>query len=227
MERLLVLCSSCLLLATSVAQQNPEAQGSGSRPKLAVQATAPYALPAGTVVKMRLEAGVTTAANKPGDTFSGRVTEDIFYQGRVVVPVGSSVRGTVTKVDEKRRIKGRSVLELRPEYVTLPDGSRYVLVASISGTDQQSGTKVDNEGRIKSASMDKRDKIEIAAATGGGAGFGALVAHSGKGALIGAVIGGGAAVGYWLSKTKSASLAAGTEITMELSRPMALTAVGD
>ncbi|MBI2683504.1 MAG: TrbI/VirB10 family protein [Acidobacteriales bacterium] len=225
MKRLLVVGCALLLGPAAIAQQNTETRESGSRPQLSVQATAPYALPAGTVVKMRLETGVTTASNKPGDTFTGRVTEDLYYQGKVVVPVGSSIQGSVTKVDEKRRIKGRSILELRPEYVTLPDGSRYVMVAGVTGTD--AGTKVDNEGRILAPSIDKRDKIEMAVATGGGAGFGALVAHSGKGALIGAVIGGGAAVGYWLSKTKSASLPAGTEITMELSRPMALTAVGD
>jgi hypothetical protein len=41
------------------------------------------------------------------------------------------------------------------------------------------------------------------------------------------MIGGGAAVAYWLSKTKSASVTAGTEMVMELARPMTMTATGD
>jgi hypothetical protein len=67
----------------------------------------------------------------------------------------------------------------------------------------------------------------MAAGTGGGALMGGLIARSGKGTLVGAILGGGAAVGYWLSKTKSATLTAGTEIVMELARPMTMQANGD
>jgi hypothetical protein len=133
----------------------------------------------------------------------------------------------VTKVDQKRRYRGRPVLELRPEVVTLPNGDKYNIVAVLTETDPETGTKVDSEGKIKGSGIDRTDKIQMVAGTAGGAGFGALVAHSGKGALIGAMVGGGAALGYWLSKRKSASIEAGSEIMMELSRPMTLNAVGD
>jgi hypothetical protein len=176
---------------------------------------------------MKLETGVSTAVNKVGDSFAGRVTEDVNFDGNTVIPVGSSIKGTVTKVDEKRRYKGRPVLELRPEQVTLPNGDKYNIVAVLSSTERGTGTKVDSEGRIVGSGIDRRDKVEMAAGTAGGAGFGALVAHSGKGTLIGAMVGGGAAVGYWLSKRKSASIEAGSEIVMELSRPLSLTAAGD
>ena len=46
----------------------------------------------------------------------------------------------------------------------------------------------------------------------------------GKGVVIGGLIGATATVTHWLSKKNSAMLPAGTELTMELSRPMALTA---
>ena len=179
-------------------------------------------LPAGTVVKMKLETPLSTAVNHAGDEFAGRVTEDVSLAGKVVIPVGSSVRGKVTRADEKRRYKGRPVLELRPESVTTPNGEVYNMVAVVVKTDKESGTKVDGEGRVLGSGMDRRDKIEIAAGTGAGLGIGAL-AGGGKGSLVGAMIGGGGAVVYWLTKHKNANLLAGTEIMMELDRPMALT----
>jgi len=55
-----------------------------------------------------------------------------------------------------------------------------------------------------------------------GTGIGAAVGGF-KGAMIGGAIGGGATVIHWLTKTKTAEVRPGTEIIMELSRPMALT----
>lgn len=223
MKKMISLAICGLLSASPVSF----AQTTTARPALTAPTPAGNALPSGTVIKMKLETGVSTAVSKVGDGFTGRVTEDVVHNGATVIPVGASIAGTLTKVDEKRRYKGRPVLEMRPETVTLPNGEKYNLNAVITGTERGSGVKVDNEGRIKGGGMERRDKLEIAGGSGAGALVGGLSAQSAKGTLIGAVIGGGAAVGYWLSKHKSASLAAGTEIMMELSRPMALTEAGD
>lgn len=184
-------------------------------------------LPTGTVVKMKLETALSTSTNKAGDQFAGRVTEDVAYQGKTVIPVGSSIHGRVVRVSEPRRYKGLPTLELHPEEVTLPQGDKYTLTAIVADTSRGSKTSVDDEGRIKGQGMNGRDKLEIAAGAGVGAGMGALIGRSGTGTLVGAAVGGGAAVIYWLSKRKSASLAPGTEIIMELSRPMAMNTASD
>jgi len=184
-------------------------------------------LPAGTIIRMKLETGVSTAVNKVGDSFAGRVTEDVNFSGTTVIPVGSSISGTVTKVDEKRRYRGRPTLELRPEVVTLPNGDKYNIVATLSATDPETGTHVNDEGRIVGSGIDRTDKMQMIGGGAGGAAFGGIVARSGKGAVVGAILGGGAAVGYWLSKKKSASIEAGSEIVMELNRTLSLSAVGD
>jgi hypothetical protein len=185
------------------------------------------ALPTGTAVKMKLETALSTSTNKAGDQFAGRVTEDVAFQGKTVIPVGSSIHGRVVHVSEQRRYKGLPTLEIHPEGVTLPNGEKYVLNAVIADTSHESKTSVDDEGRIRGQGMNGRDKLEISAGTGAGAGMGALIARSGTGTLVGAAIGGGAAMVYWLSKHKSASLAPGTEIIMELSRPMTIAAASD
>jgi hypothetical protein len=176
---------------------------------------------------MKLETGLSTAANKVGDVFTARVTADVKSGQSVVIPVGSQITGHVSRSVEERRYKGRPTLEISPEEVILPSGERYRIIAVVTGTDGESGTSVNSEGQIKGGGMDTRDKVEMAAGTGGGALMGGLIARSGKGTLVGAILGGGAAVGYWLSKTKSATLTAGTEIVMELARPMTMQANGD
>jgi hypothetical protein len=220
---LALLCCAALLMPFGLAQQNLTA----AEPRLSSGSSATAILPSGTPIHMKLETGLSTAANKVGDVFTGRVTADVQNGGAVVIPVGSQITGHVSRSVEKRLYKGRPVLELRPEEVILPDGKRYQIAAVLTGVDRESGTSVDSEGQIKGGGMDGRDKVEVAAGTGGGALMGGLIGRSGKGTLVGAMVGGGAAIAYWLSKTKSASLTAGTEIVMELARPMTLQAAGD
>lgn len=201
----------------------PEAQPALMTPAPA----APLALPMGTAVKMKLETILSTVANKAGDPFAGRVTEDVTMNGTVVIPVGSSIQGHVTRVHSTRRYKGLPSLDLHPETVTTPNGQQYTLNAVVVDTDKESGTRVNDEGTIKGAGMDKRDKLEIAGGAAGGALVGGLIAQSGKGTLVGAAVGTTAAVVYWLSKHKSATLQPGTEIVMELNRPMSLNQASD
>jgi len=67
---------------------------------------------------------------------------------------------------------------------------------------------------------------EIGMGTGGGMLVGGLIG-GGKGVLIGGMVGATATVTHWLSKRNSAVLPAGTELVMELSRPMEMkTAAG-
>jgi hypothetical protein len=49
------------------------------------------------------------------------------------------------------------------------------------------------------------------------------LAGGGKGLLIGGAVGATATVTHWLAKHRSAMLPAGTELVMELNRPMTMT----
>jgi len=186
----------------------------------------PSQLTAGTAVKMKLEQMVNTSVNRVGDTFSGRVTEDVTHNGKIVIPVGSSISGHIWKSTDPRRISGRPTLELRPETVVLPNGEKYTMFATVVDAIGAPGTKVHDEGTITGKGINHRDELEMGLGAGTGMLIGGLT-NGVKGGLIGTAIGGGAGVVYWLTKRKSASLPAGTEIVMELSRPMTLNTVGD
>lgn len=219
----LILCVAGLA-ASAVAQEAEQPRlNNGVRMTVGVQAMPQ--LPVGTPVKMKLETAISTYTSKAGDIFAGRVTEPVLHNGQTVIPVGSSISGKVIRAEEKRRYKGRPIIEIKPEQVTLPNGDVYNLTAVVADT-TDSDVKVDDEGRIKGKTINNRDKLEMAGGAGAGAGIGAWTG-GGKGAIIGAAIGGGGAVIYWLTKHKSASLAPGTEIVFELDRPMNLNIATD
>ncbi|HUS19632.1 MAG TPA: hypothetical protein VMZ25_08270 [Terriglobales bacterium] len=219
----LIFCAASLVTVALAQDAQPPAANKGVRMTVAVQpgVQALPALPVGTPVKMKLETAVSTSTSKAGDLFAGKVTEAVMLDGKAVIPVGSSISGKILRAEEKRRYKGAPVIEIRPEQVTLPNGDVYSITAVVADTTDRDN-KVDDEGRIKGKTLDRRDKLEMAGGAGVGAGVGALTA-GGKGSLIGAAIGGGGAVIYWLTKHKSASLPAGTEIIFELDRPMTMS----
>ncbi len=181
-------------------------------------------LPAGTGVKMKLETPISTRTTKVGDSFAGRVTEPVMIENNVVIPVGASIEGHVAKISEPRRIKGVPSIDLRPDMLTMPNGEKYNISAVLVDTNL-SGTHVNDEGKIKGSGHDSHDVKEVAIGTGAGLGVGAI-AGGGTGALVGATVGASITVAHWLTKRHSAELPAGTEITMELSRPMAMSGAG-
>jgi hypothetical protein len=204
MKKLGVLFCSLLLAAAAGAQTN-------------------MALPAGTSIKVKLENTLSSFSSKEGDPFSGRITEAVVLDGKTVLPIGATVQGRVTKVNEPRRIAGKPTIGIFPETVVLPTGERYTLNATLVDTNLRNGTDVNTEGQFKGDGVDGRNLTEIGMGTGGGMLIGGL-AGGGKGLLIGGAVGATLTVAHWLGKKRSAVLPSGTELMMELSRPMAMTA---
>jgi hypothetical protein len=204
MRKLAVLACTVLFAFTALAQTN-------------------LSLPAGTAVKMKLQTTLATFTSKAGYPFAARVTEPVMMNGKTVIPIGSTVEGRVTRVTEPRRIAGKPTIGISPQTVVLPNGERYSLNATLVDTSLRNGTDVNEEGQFKGAGHDGSDVKEMGVGTGGGMLIGGL-AGGGKGILIGGAIGATATVAHWLSKHRSAVLPAGTELVMELSHPMTLSA---
>jgi hypothetical protein len=185
-------------------------------------ASAQTALPSGTAVKMKLDTTLATFSSKAGDPFSARVTEAVVMDGKTVIPIGTTIEGRVTKTNEPRRIAGKPTIAIFPENLVLPNGDRFMLNATLVDTNRRHGTDVDTEGRFKGDGHDGKDLTEIGMGTGGGMLVGGL-AGGGKGLLIGGAVGATVTVAHWLGKHRSAMLPAGTEMVMELNRPMTMS----
>jgi hypothetical protein len=179
-------------------------------------------VPAGTALMVKLETTLATFSNKPGDPFRGQLTQDVVSNGKTIIPAGATVEGRVTKVSEPRRISGRPTIGILPETLVLPGGERLYLDATLVDTNAGKDTDVDNEGEFKGPGHDRRDKLEAGGGTAGGMLIGGLVGGP-VGVVVGGAIGAGSTGAHWLTRHRSAILPAGTQLTIELNRPLAMT----
>lgn len=192
----------CALLASTLSAQTP-------------------AVPAGTALIVRLDTTLATFSNKAGDPFRCSVAEPVVVNGQTVIPVGAMVEGRVTRVSEPRRISGKPTIGILPEAVILPTGERYYLDATLTDTNIK-GSDVNNEGQFKGSGHDRRDTVEQGGGTAGGMLIGGLVGGP-VGMVVGGAIGAGGTTGHWLGKHRAAVIPAGTQLTLELNRPMSMT----
>jgi hypothetical protein len=181
-------------------------------------------VPAGTALMVRLETTLATFSNKAGDPFHARLTQAVVLNGKTLIPAGAMVEGRVTKVAEPRRISGKPTIGILPEALILPTGERFFLDATLVDTNAGRDTDVNQEGEFKGSGHDRRDQIETGGGTAGGMLIGGLIGGP-PGILIGGVVGAGSTGVHWLSKHRSATLMAGTQLTLELNRPLAMTTV--
>jgi hypothetical protein len=188
----------------------------------AAQTSSP--VPAGTALMARLETTLATFSNKAGDPFQARLTQPVVLTGKTVIPAGAMIEGRVTRVTEPRRISGKPTIGILAESLILPTGERFFLDATLVDTNAGRDTDVNQEGEFKGSGHDRRDQIEAGGGTAGGMLIGGLIGGP-PGILIGGAVGAGSTGVHWLSKHRSAVLRSGTELTLELDRPLAMTPV--
>jgi len=181
-------------------------------------------VPAGTALMVKLQTTLATFSNKPGDLFQGELIHPVVVEGRTVIPAGTKIEGRVAKVSEPRRISGRPTIKIVPETLVLAGGERFALDATLVDTNVGRDTDVNQEGEFKGSGHDRRDQMETGGGAAGGMLIGGLIGGP-PGIVIGGIVGAGSAGGHWLSKHRSATLPAGTTLTIELNRPLAMTPV--
>lgn len=216
------------LLAQDSDTGNPQGQARGWR---SANASEPgrYVLEPGTRVPLSLINSVSTRHSAEGDRVYLETVFPILVNGRVVIPPGSYVAGTITQVKRPGRVKGRGELFLRFDSLTLPNGVTRDFRARVGGLDGRGNEELDRtEGKVISEGNKSGDARTVGEAAAAGASVGVIAGHAagrtGMGAGIGAAAGAAAGVmGVLLTRGPDAVLARGSTIEMVLDRPLVFT----
>ncbi len=191
-----------------------EPQALARRPSPSVAAG--FTVPAGTRIPLVLLNGVDTKHSHEGDRIYLQTSVPVARDGRIVIPRGSSVAGTVAEAQQPGRVKGKGELFLRFDSLTLPNGVTRDLRSRVGSADG-GGTVDRKEGKIEGESDPKGDATKVAIGAGGGAAAGTLAGHTGMGAGIGAAAGLAAVL---LKRGPGVVLPKGTSIEMILDRDL-------
>src|ERR1700722_17245124 len=178
----------------------------------------------GTHIPLSLINSVSTKHAAAGDRVYLETVFPILASGRIVIPPGSYVIGTITNVVRPGKVKGRGEFYLRFDSLTLPNGVTRDFRARVSQLDGRASEELDRaEGSIKSEGNKGGDVRTIGETAAAGASIGALAGSAagaaGMGAGIGAAAGAAAGlIGVMFTRGPEAVLAKGTTLEMVLDR---------
>jgi hypothetical protein len=220
-----IFCCACALTA----QTAPEGEQQQGWREANAAPSGRYVVESGTRIPLSLLNSVSTKHSAEGDRVYLETIFPILVNGRVVIPPGSYVAGTITEVKRPGRVKGRGELYLRFDSLTLPNGVTRDFRARVGALDGASSEELDrSEGKIKSEGNKGGDARTVGEATAAGASVGVIAGsaagRAGLGAGIGAAAGATAGMlGVLLSRGPDAVLARGTTLEMVLDRPLTFT----
>jgi hypothetical protein len=164
--------------------------------------TSSYVLPQGTELTVRLEQPLSSRTARVEDRFEATVARPIYLDGRIVVPDGSRVQGTVTEAQRAQRPARGGKLGLSFDRLLLDDGSSVNLNTRLVQVREDMGSG----STVKSGA--------IGAVLGGVLGS---VLGGKTGGLVGVLLGG--AGGAITSNGDDVELPDGTVFTLQLERP--------
>ena len=185
-----------------------------------------FRLEQGTRIPVSMINSISTKTAQDGEKVYLETVFPILSAGKVVIPPGTYVSGTVTNIKRPGRIKGRGEFYLRFDAITLPNGVTRDFRANVGSLDGRASEQLDKtEGKIKGEGDKTGDALKVGQVTMIGTGIGTLAGQAvgslAKGSLIGA--GAGAAAGLamiLLTRGPDAVLAKGTTLEMVLERPL-------
>jgi len=170
--------------------------------------TSRVAAPSGTVVAIALDEPISSATAEVGQEVRAHVVGDVTVGQETLIRNGAAVKGKVTQAESSGRVKGRATLALGFTSVETTEGWRDIDAHMVEGTLQAPGTK-------------KRDAATVGIGAAAGAVLGEILGDKAK---AGAIIGGAAGTAVVLStKGKEVELDPGTQLSLELDQPLAIT----
>src|ERR1019366_8223950 len=153
----------------------------------AVPAPAEFTVEIGAKVPLSLINSISTKHSAEGDRVYLETVFPVMASGRIVIPVGSYVAGTVTQIKKPGRVKGRGELYVRFDSLTLPNGVTRDFHGRIGAMDGNTPNELDRaEGKVRSEGNKSGDARTVGEAGAAGATIGTIAGvaagHYGMGA---------------------------------------------
>lgn len=193
----LTASASAAALAVAVMQAPPLQ----AREHESARVTRAVMIPAGTVLRVRVDRGFGSDISRVEDPVHGTLAQPIVVGGRIVVPAGSAVSGYVSDARRPGRVKGRARVAVRFTALRPSDEDEAYRIRTRAWTAVAPATK-------------KKDALTIGVPAAGGAIVGGLLGGK-KGAGIGAAAGGGAGTAVVLS-TRGREVRVGRGATLQV-----------
>jgi hypothetical protein len=164
---------------------------------------------ADSVIGVQIEHAISSEHARLEDPVEARVTRDVLVGGKIAIPAGTRVLGSVTLVERGGKVKERARLGIRFHTLVLADATRVPIHTE----------SVFREGEPPS----NESVAKIGGAAVGGAILGAILGGT-KGAVIGGATGAaGGTAAVMAGDRNPATLPAGATLTVRLTAPVTVT----
>jgi type IV secretory pathway VirB10-like protein len=183
-------------------------------------------VPVGTRIPVELEHAINTKSARDGDAIYCITNFPVVIDGKVAIPPGTYMQGTIQHAQRAGRVKGKAEVLLHFTTLIFPSGYTVMLPGSVGGmpgSDTAQMKSKDSEGTVQGDGDKTHDAATIGKVAATGAGIGAIAGQSAKGALGGGLA--GAAVGLasvLLTRGPDVHLQRGTLIEVSLERPITI-----
>ncbi len=94
-------------------------------------------VPEGTKISLQLNNHLDTRVNNEGDSFTAVVIEPVYLGGRIVIPKGSEVSGSIARIIRPGRFKGKAVMNLHFRSISIPGRGQLAIAASLYRLDAE------------------------------------------------------------------------------------------
>lgn len=206
----LITRASILAGAIVIANVTVDTAAPASAVAVAVpQATHQVTIPAGTVLRLRVNRGFGSDISRVEDAVPATLDRPVVINGQTILGAGSVASGYVVQATRPGKVKGRGRVAVRFTRITP------------AGSDAGYSMQTRSWAAVAPATK-KKDALTIGVPAAGGAVVGGLLKGK-KGAGVGALVGGGAGTAAVLStRGKDVHIARGAMLAVRLTAPLTI-----
>jgi hypothetical protein len=164
-----------MISSLQVSDESNYDSSAGSFIDTSAPGSASETVPTGTVLKVRFDETLSSDSSQAGDRFRATVVESVRVNGRIAIPVGSTIAGRVVDAQPSKRFGGRAQMNLEFTSLTVESGIETPISASFHGQGE---------------SQTRQDAVTIGGATAGGAVVGKVLGDDSEDTALGALVGG-------------------------------------